>query len=350
MMQPVPSRLEATLERRIWGMRDLAPLFPDLTNQDPPLAEMWFSGPGCRLASGPLAGRELKEAWREMPTEWRGTLCAADPEISLLVKYIFAAEKLSIQVHPGDEYAAQHEAARGGRGKTEMWHVLFARPGAELMVNLRPGITPAAFRAALEDGTIENLLVRVPAAAGDTLFVPPGTVHTICGGVMMCEIQEQSDITYRVYDYKRKGPDGKERPLHVRQALEVINFGEQMGDKVTPVAQAQRGLTIKYLAACRYFATERWEFDGRIGAVTSPGSFTLLVFLSGAGRLEWGGQGEPYGQNQVWFLPASLGAYQIAAEESSVVLHTCVPDLEAYCRRLDGLGIPREEWSRIVHP
>src|SRR5271168_4336739 len=155
-MQPVPSRLDPTIDRRLWGMRDLAPLFPELKHQDPPLAEMWFSGPACRFAGGPLAGRELKDAWREMPAEWKGTRCAADAEISLLVKYIFAGDKLSIQVHPDDAYAAQHEAARGGRGKTEMWHVLFAEPGAELMLNLRPGVTPAAFRAAMDDGTLEN--------------------------------------------------------------------------------------------------------------------------------------------------------------------------------------------------
>jgi mannose-6-phosphate isomerase len=349
-MIPVPSRLEATLDRRIWGMRDLAPLFPELNGQDPPLAEMWFSGPGCRLASGPLAGRELKDAWREMPAEWKGTRCAADAEISLLVKYIFAGDKLSIQVHPDDAYAARQEAARGGRGKTEMWHVLYAQPGAELLVNLRPGVTAAAFRAAMEDGALENLLARVPVAAGDTIYVPAGTVHTICGGVMLCEIQEQSDITYRVYDYKRKGPDGKERPLHVRQALEVINFGEQTGEKVVPVVRLEHGLKVKYVAACRYFATERWEFEGRIGAVTSPESFELLVFLSGAGRLEWGGQHQLFERNQVWLLPASLGAYQITASEPTTLLHTCVPDLDAYCRRLDGLRIPREEWSRVVHP
>jgi len=349
-MLPVPSRLEATLDRRIWGMRDLTPLFPELTGQEPPLAEMWFSGPGCRMASGPLAGRELKEAWREMPGEWRGTRCAADAEISLLVKYIFAGDKLSIQVHPDDAYAAKHEAARGGRGKTEMWHVLDARPGAELLVNFRPGVTPARFQAALDDGTVENLLARVPVSAGDSVYVPAGTVHTICGGVMMCEIQEQSDITYRVFDYRRKGADGKERPLHVRQALEVLQFGEQTGERVKPVVKAGRGLTVKYLAACRYFATERWEFTGRIGAITSAGSFELLVFLSGVGELEWSGQGQRYAAHQVWFLPAALGAYQISAEQSSTLLRTFVPDLNEYCRRLDGLGIPREEWSRVVHP
>ena len=349
-MIPAPSRLEPTLDRRIWGMRDLSPLFPELNAEDPPLAEMWFSGPGCRLANGPLAGRELKDAWREMPAEWRGSSCSGDAEISLLVKFIFAGDKLSIQVHPHDAYAAQHEAARGGRGKTEMWHVLHAQAGAELLVNLRPGVTPASFRAAMENGTLENLLARVPVAAGDTLYVPAGTVHTICGGAMLCEIQEQSDITYRVYDYKRKGPDGKERPLHVRQALEVINFGEQAGEKAMPVLRTEHGLTVKYLAACRYFATERWEFEGRVGAVTSRESFELLVFLSGTGQLEWSGQQQPFAPNQVWLLPASLGAYQLAAAEPTTLLHTRVPDLDAYCLRLDGLRIPREEWSRVVHP
>jgi mannose-6-phosphate isomerase class I len=116
-----------------------------------------------------------------------------------------------------------------------------------------------------------------------------------------------------------------------------------------PVARVERGLTVKYLAACRYFATERCEFEGRIGAVTQPESFELLVFLSGAGRLDSGGQHQPYERNQVWLLPACLGAYQLAAAQPTTLLHTCVPDLDAYCRRLDGLRIPREEWSRVVH-
>jgi len=114
--------------------------------------------------------------------------------------------------------------------------------------------------------------------------------------------------------------------------------------------RTQHGLTVKYLAACRYFSTERWEFEGHVGALTSPGSFELLVFLSGAGRLEWSGQSEPVAQNQVWLLPASLGPYQIAAGERVTLLRTSVPDLDAYCRRLDGLQIPREEWTRVVHP
>jgi len=334
-------------------MRDLAPLFPELTNQDPPIAEIWLTGASCRLATGPYAGRALGEAWREMPVEWKGTRCAGDAQISLLVKFLFPGEKPSIQVHPDDAYAAKHESARGGRGKTEMWHVLAASPNLrgspELFVNLVPGVTPEAFRRAMDDGTLESLVARVSVAPGDTMYVPPGTVHTIGGGLMLCEIMEQSDITYRVYDYKRKGPDGHERPLHVRQALDVINFGEQGGQKANPVVHSARGLTQRFLAACRYFATERWEFDGRVGAVTSSGSFELLVVLSGAGGIEAGHEKQAYSRMQVWFLPAALGAYQLHPSEPTMLLHTSVPDLDAYCRRLDGLGIPREEWSRVVH-
>ena len=348
-MLPAPSRLDSTIDRRLWGMRDLAPLFPDLTGQDPPIAEIWLTGASCRFASGPLAGQELGVAWRVMPAGWKGARCLDDVQIPLLVKFLFPGEKPSIQVHPDDAYAAQHESARGGRGKTEMWHVLFARPGAELLVNLQPGVTPDSFRRAIDDATLESLIARIPVSPGDTIFVPPGTVHTIGAGIMLCEIMEQSDITYRVYDYKRKGPDGRERPLHVKQALDVINFGEQLGEKVCPVRHVVRGLTIDYLAACRYFATERWEFSGRIGGVTDSGSFELLVFLSGSGHLEHAGQKQPFARTQVWFLPASLGAYQIEAAESTVLLHTSVPDLDAYCRRLSDLGIPSDDWSRIIH-
>jgi len=348
-MLPAPSLLDSTIDRRLWGMRDLAPLFPHLTAQDPPIAEIWLTGASSRFASGPLAGRELGDAWRLMPAEWKGALCLNDTAVPILAKFIFAGEKLSIQVHPGDAYAAEHEPARGGRGKTEMWHVLAARPGSELFLNLLPGVTPDSFRRAIDDASLESLIARVPVSPGDSLFVPPGTVHTIGGGIMLCEIMEQSDITYRVYDYKRKGPDGRERPLHVRQALEVINFGEQLGEKIRPVRHTSRGLLTHYLAACRYFAAERWEFSAPVAAVTQPASFELLVVLSGSGQLEHAGQPQPYAPTQAWFLPASLGAFQLHPSEPTVLLHTFVPDLDAYCRRLSALGIPSDDWSRILH-
>ncbi len=349
-MQPAPSRLAPIFDRRLWGMRNLDPLFPEMRDQDPPIAEAWLTGEQCVFASGPYGGRKLGEAWPAMPVEWKGTRCLADTQIPLLAKFLFPGDKPSIQVHPDDAYAAKHEFARGGRGKTEMWHLVSARAGAEMLVGLRPGVSPETFRGAIADGTLEDLLEHIPVRAGDSVFVPAGTVHTVGAGVTLCEIQEQSDITYRVYDYKRKDADGKERPLQVDQALAVIRFGEQSGGRIVPVRMASKHLMESWLVACRYFAVEKWLFDVRIGGVTSPQSFELLIFLSGTGAIEWGGHTEEYARAQAWMLPAALGPYRLAPSESSSLLRAYVPNLDEVARQLTDRGIPAVEWARMVFP
>lgn len=349
-MKPVPARLEPVFDRRLWGMRNLAPLFPEFQNERAPIAEAWLTADACPFASGPFAGLELGDAWRKMPPEWRGQCCRKDQQIPLLVKFLFCGDRPSIQVHPDDTYARRHEAAAGGHGKTEMWHFVAARPGAELLLGLRAGVTPESFRRAIAAGTVEECVARIPVAAGDTVFVPAGTVHTLDAGTALCEIQEQSDITYRVFDFNRLGPDGKRRALHVEKALEVIQFGEQSGGKTAPARIARHGLAESYLAACRYFATEKWEFGQRIGGVTSRASFELLVFLAGAGRIEWGGESAGYGRAQAWFLPATLGAYQLEPREPTALLRTYVPDLDAFVQRLRNLKISPEQLSRFVFP
>jgi mannose-6-phosphate isomerase len=349
-MKPAPSCLEPIFDRRLWGMRNLAPLFPEFQNEDPPIAEAWLTGDQCVISNGPYAGRKLGEAWREMTPEWTGARCRNEKQIPLLVKFLFPGDRPSIQVHPDDAYASRHEAAAGGRGKTEMWHFIAARPGAELLLGLREGVTPESFRRAITAGTVEECVARMPVGAGDTVFVPAGTVHTLGAGTALCEIQEQSDITYRVFDFNRVGPDGKPRPLHVEKALAVIQFGAQSGGKTTPVRLTQHGVTETFLAACRYFATEKWEFHERVGGVTSRATFEILIFLSGAGRIEWGGESAEYGRAQAWFLPAALGAYQIEPREPTVVLRTYVPDLDAFAQRLRDLRVSPEQWSQMVFP
>jgi mannose-6-phosphate isomerase len=349
-MKPVPARLEPVFDRRLWGMRNLAPLFPEFQNEDAPIAEAWLTGDACSFANGPFAGRELGAAWREMPPEWRGERCRNEEQIPLLVKFLFCGDRPSIQVHPDDAYARRHEAAAGGHGKTEMWHFVAARSGAELLHGLRPDVTPASFRCAIAAGTVEGCMERLLVEAGDTVFVPAGTVHTLGAGTALCEIQEQSDITYRIFDFHRLGPDGKPRPLQIEKALEVIHFGERPGGKIAPVRIARGRLVTSYLAACRYFATEKWEFDERIGGVTSRATFELLIFLSGAGRIEWGGESEEYARAQLWFLPASLGPYQLEPSAPTALLRTYVPDLDAFVQRLRDLKILPDEWSRLVFP
>src|ERR1700683_1383275 len=170
-----------------------------------------------------------------MPPEWAGTRADIGRDFPLLVKFIFPDEKLSVQVHPDDQYAAAHEGAAGGRGKTEMWYAMRAHAGAEVLVGLKPTVTRESFAHAIADGTAEKCLMRVPVSTGDAIFVPAGTAHTIGPGMVLCEVQENSDLTYRVFDYNRRNPDGTERELHIEKAMDVLNFGEQGGGKVQPV-------------------------------------------------------------------------------------------------------------------
>ncbi|MGH9680383.1 MAG: class I mannose-6-phosphate isomerase, partial [Candidatus Acidiferrales bacterium] len=210
-----PARLVPIFVPRIWGARDLAPLFPGRGREPEPIGEAWLTGNECLFATGEFAGRPLGEVWPTLPKEWTGTRLAGLPRMPLLVKFIFPEEKLSVQVHPDDVYAEEHEAAAGGAGKTEMWYVIRAREGAELLVGLHPNVTRESFQRAIIDGTVEDCLTHVPVRAGDAVFVPAGTAHTICPGVMLCEIQQHSDITYRVFDYNRIAADGKPRALHI---------------------------------------------------------------------------------------------------------------------------------------
>ncbi len=349
-MKLAPSRLEPAFVPRIWGARSLAPLFPEKSALAEPIGEVWLTGHDCRFSTGLFAGRTLGEAWREMDAGWAGTRVGKDGPFPLLVKFIFPEEKLSIQVHPQDEYARRHEAAAGGMGKTEMWYAIAARAGAEVLVGLKANVTADSFRRAIVEGTAEQCLERVPMRAGDAVFVPAGTTHTIGPGLVLCEIQEHSDLTYRVFDYNRLTAEGKPRPLHIEKALDVINFGEQSGGKLEPVTIPRGPVRETYFIACRYFATERWEFAERIAAVTQPEHFDLLITLAGRGQIEAGGATAEYGPAQVWLLPAAMGAYQLAPAAPTTLLRTYVPDVNEFARRLAEQRIEEAAWSRLVYP
>ena len=345
-----PARLAPIFVPRIWGARDLSPLFPERSQEPEPIGETWLTGEACKFASGEFAGRTLAEVWPSLPEEWTGASLRGLPRIPLLVKFIFPEEKLSVQVHPDDAYAEQNEAAAGGVGKTEMWYVVSAREGAAVRVGLQPEVTRETFQRAVVDGTAESCIGNVTVHAGDAVFVPAGTAHTICPGLVLCEIQQHSDITYRVFDYNRVGADGKPRDLHIRQALEVMQFGEQSGGLCDPVRIQRGAVTETFYAACRHFATERWEFSERIAAVTSPQHFDLLIFLEGKGRIEFSGGAEAFGPAEVWLLPAALGAYQLAPDSATTLLRAYVPDLQEIVQWLADERIAEAAWSRVVHP
>lgn len=307
-----------------------------MSNLAEPIGEAWMTGDDSRFASGPFSGEKLGEAWPAMSAEWKGASLSGGGPFPLLIKFIFAEDKLSVQVHPDDEYASRHEQAVGGCGKTEMWYAVRAQSHAEVLVGLKPAVTRESFERAIADGSAENCLEHIPLKEGDAVFVPARTAHTIGPGLVLCEIQQNSDITYRVYDYNRRDAKGRSRELHVQKALDVIRFGEQRGGKIQS-KQIHRGpIAETRLAACQYFSTERWEFGERIEGVTSRDHFDVLIFLQGNGTIRWEGKSEPYGPAQVWLLPASLGKYELSPESQNPgaalrtsLLRTYVPRVEA---------------------
>ena len=371
-----PARFGPTFSPRPWGARSLSPLFPEKSNLADPIGEAWMTGNESRFVEGPFAGRTLGEVWPAMSAEWAGTDADRQAAFPLLVKFIFAEEKLSVQVHPNDAYAALHE--NGGRGKTEMWYILRAAPGAEVLAGLHPEVTRDSFRRMIENGTAENALVHVPLRAGDAVFVPAGTAHTIGAGLMLCEIQEQSDTTYRVYDYNRRDAQGRSRELHVEKALEVMRFGKQEGGKLQPARVEQDGVAKTFFIACDHFSTEKWEFARAARATTSPAHFELMIFIGGEGEIRWPvgaavasavssgispvtaaaissanaakSQSIRYAPAQAWILPAALGAYEIAASSPTSLLRTWVPaNLSEAANYLAAQGVAESDRSRLIY-
>jgi mannose-6-phosphate isomerase len=347
-MQPALSRLEPFFSPRIWGQRSLAPWYPDKVNLKEPLGEAWLTAFDSRVSNGPFAGKTLREMWQTMPAEWRGRRHASVAEFPVLIKLIFPNDKLSIQVHPNDAYAAKYEQEAGGRGKTEMWHLVWAKSGGEILFGLNPGVDQRTFLKALADHTVENLLPHIPVHAGDTYFVPAGTQHAIGPGMVICEIQEYSDLTYRVYDYGRADSSGKPRELHVEKALEVTNFGTGRGGKIEPLALHSPDAKKYLLAACEFFATERWDCNRTTPIESDPEEFQIFVILEGTGAFHDSERAFPYRPGEAWFLPATLPTTLLQPDAVSSVLRVTVPDTRALRRQLRNQGFEDQAISRVV--
>jgi mannose-6-phosphate isomerase len=318
-----PLVLERRLDSRIWGGDQLR-TWLDLPDAPPKLAESWQVYEQNRIVGGPFAGQVLSQLVAEHGAALLGDTVARryGAEFPLLAKFIDAADNLSIQVHPDDEYAHREEAASGFHGKTEAWYILHAAPGAEVIHGLTRPTDRASFAAAVADGTLNDLLRRVPVTTGDTIFVPAGTVHAINAGILLFEIQQKSDLTYRVYDYDRRDDQGRPRELHLERALDVIAYGP-------PPPQARprplgNGRTL--LVSCDYFAMERWDLTATAESATTPSSFEILTAIDGRAALLWSGSRYPLPTGASIVLPASLGAYRLLPDPQASILRCYVPD------------------------
>ncbi|MGQ9839995.1 MAG: type I phosphomannose isomerase catalytic subunit [Anaerolineae bacterium] len=322
-----PMLFEPVLKSYLWGGRNLALLGRALPPEGV-IAESWeiagHEDGTTMVVNGPYAGRLLTEVHGELGLALigqRNAWAQARGKFPLLVKLLDAAQPLSVQVHPDDDYALAHEGNE--LGKTEMWVVLRAEPGAELILGLAAGTTPEALRAAVVEGRLESLLHRVVVRPGDHVCVPAGTLHAIMGGLLMVEIQQNSNTTYRVYDWNRVDATGRPRPLHLDKALDVINFG-LVAPSVRPprlVAQGD-GFCRWELCHNRYFVTERVELaQGAILRGYCDGA-TLEIWGAIAGRAAVG----QVNLEAVRFalLPAAMGRFEVVAQDDATLLRTYV--------------------------
>jgi mannose-6-phosphate isomerase len=349
-VRPEPTRLAPIFKTRIWGARSLAPLYPEKTNLTEPIGEAWLTDGLCEITAGPIKGT-LNSAWREMPVEWRGTELISPttfPDFPLLVKFLFPTEQLSIQVHPRDAYAREKEGPHAC-GKTEMWHAVSAQPGASLLLGLNPGADRQQFLAALENHSVEKLFQRWPVSSGDTFFVPAGTPHTLGAGMLVCEVQQHSDFTYRLYDFDRVDSAGNRRELHIEKGLAVLDFEDQTAGKVPPLPlSSSEGAEKLLLSACPYFAGERWNLSGPHHTKSDAARFELLIPLLGAGNIQWHSGSRPYKQGECWFIPARLGQFSVIPDGHSSLLRAYVPNVPQLRAQLTRQGIPDSEIAKIV--
>lgn len=275
-----PFRLEPLYVERIWGPADLRPWYDHVTKGDtPPIGEVWLSGDACRVMTGVLAGKTLGEVFAEQSLAMLGSSVPESGQDAspLLMKVIFAQEKLSVQVHPDDRMAQKYGEPRG---KTECWYALAAEPHAKVALGLRPGVTLETVEAEVASGTLEQSLEIVPVQAGDMVFVDAGTVHAIWPGSVLLETQQYSDTTYRLFDY------GRPRALHVAKALEAIRL-ETAAGKVVPLKLEDRAVLVDR----EYFCVEKIVVNGtRTGnSMRGANEQTGLAYLfaaEGSGRIQ----------------------------------------------------------------
>ena len=309
-------KIQPEFVARPWGQRTLAPLFELPPNVSDPIGEVWLTSEECRIAKGASgeSGLTLGELWSQLSDGERGSSFTRVERFPLLVKFIFTAEKLSVQVHPDDEYAKKNEGEPWG--KTEAWHILHAEPDAWVKVGFQDGVRSDQVEAAWGKPELERLLNHLPVKAGDTIFVPAGTVHAIGPGLCLCEIQQYSDVTYRVYDYGRLGLDGKPRQLHLVRARDVAQLETPSAGYVTPSSLEGKDRLVESFR----FAVEQFEFAGSCEVAPVRDSFDLFVICGGTGDIRNEGSPGAYQPGDTFLRPSNHPALFSAGEGQTTVL------------------------------
>ena len=346
-----PLVLEPIFKYRIWGGRRLGKMLGKKLPADEPIGESWEIS--CRgednnvIKNGDLAGQTIADVLRGNREALLGPSLVQGPKFPLLNKFIDAHKLLSVQVHPDEQVARE---IVGAESKTEAWYIMHADPGATLIKGLQPGVTKEVFEEAILNDTVPTVLNSVPVSAGDMVFVPAGCVHAMGEGLVICEIQQNSDTTFRVYDWGRVGPDGKPRQLHIEQALRAINFDDRSPDRISSIEVTEGGNRREYLIACPHFAAQRLVLEEPSAESTGGKRFESLMVVSGAAEIRVEGRDSTsIGVGDSVLMPACIDEFEIAPADRCEILRIFVPDVEEeIVRALASKGIDKEAVGAIV--
>jgi mannose-6-phosphate isomerase len=322
-----PLRLEPIYQYRLWGGRRLASLLSVPLPGDGPIGEAWVlsdrTDHQSQIANGPLKGQTIGQVMKQFPESLMGKLSSRFTRFPLLLKFLDAHEMLSVQVHPSDAHPDLIPA--GDTAKTEAWVVVEAEKGSQIYAGLKSSTTPGSLSESLKDGTIAERLVSISPKSGDAVFIPAGTVHTLGNDVVVFEVQQNSDVTYRLYDWGHIDPVTKElRPLQVDQALACIDFGSRNSGLVTPRVETTMPVERERLFDCAAFLL--WRVRGQaqftVGAIAEP---HLLVGIEGSGRIMHDGTPYAVGKGDVWLLPAEVGVCALEPSGEATMLEIAIP-------------------------
>lgn len=313
-----PLLMKPLFDPRPWGAIDLSPIYSERFTEK--IGESWLTGDHCKIQNGELAGKSLAEVASHYKQELVGSAAPNHDRFPLLAKFLFPHEKLSVQVHPDNDDA---RAIGQPWGKTECWYVADARPGSEIGLGLKPGTTRAEFERAIHENRAEELLNWITVSKGDLIYVAGGTVHTLGPGAIIVETQQQSDTTFRLYDY------GRPRELHLKDGLRCIKEQVASGKvRPQPFAKfASNGNHAQRLVASPYFAVERFELHSAEQLkVDGRSSAQILVVVRGSGMLEASGR-EPvrFGKGDALVVPACIQEFEVRPEAELEFIKSYVP-------------------------
>lgn len=312
-------KLAPAFKDYLWGGTKLKTLYNKKSNLEK-LAESWelstHSAGQSTVVSGKYSGLKLNEYFEKAGRQVLGSHCEKFLNFPVLIKFIDAKDPLSIQVHPSDEYALRVEKEYG---KTEMWYVLDCEENASLYFGVNQPISKEEFRAKIKDNTLTEALNKVPVHRGDVFFIESGTIHAIGAGIQICEIQQNSNTTYRVYDYGRKGTDGKTRELHIDKALNVCRLMPSGTSKTQGEEEYLDGFSKRLLASCGYFTTYHYNVNTSCELNITEDSFRSVIFTQGSGTISSDETEFQFSKGESYFIPAEEGTVTVRGDCSFIL-------------------------------